>query len=508
MLFETQPKVELLNAFDTPLENAVGAARTCYSENLVYPSDVEPVMRDRIAPSIYKAGHHTTFQHPQFQFAISDVSRQFVWSFLHQHTFYNSEQQSQRYVKVSREGFLLPPREGNREFHEVVDRMAEAYREICDLLYPDLYDAYLSRFPARKKPTAAKTTERAVKKRAQEVARYVLPVCTKTTFYHTISGVTLMRYAKLMNYFDCLTETRLVIQAMLDCVDGDWKRYIEDPLPIEETPEYEFFSFADVSEHAADWAGVFDRKLNGRTSLLVDYQQTGQELLADAVRHVVHNASINEDDAIGLAIDPSRNKLLSESLNLTNHTKISRAATLVRYVFAKKLSHAADSQNQRHRMSFGVRPVVSMSVPKELDFITPKALQENEKAYEVYCEAIEKAYDMYHRLNDDGSGDLGQYLLPNAHPIRVVESTDLASLQHKLKMRLCLNAQEEIFKASVDEAQQVRKVHPKIGCHLLPPCGFTYRAGKRPICPEGDRFCGVKLWRDDVEDYPQRRGLL
>ena len=61
-------------------------------------------LRDRIAQETYFAGHHTTLQHATFQFAIENVSRQALWSFLHSHPFYNSEQVSQRYV---------PPRRGS-----------------------------------------------------------------------------------------------------------------------------------------------------------------------------------------------------------------------------------------------------------------------------------------------------------------------------------------------------------------------------------------------------------
>ena len=36
----------------------------------------------------------------------------------------------------------------------------------------------------------------------------------------------------------------------------------------------------------------------------------------------------------------------------------------------------------------------------------------------------------------------------------LTESADLASLHHKLRMRLCYNAQEEIWRASLDEARK------------------------------------------------------
>jgi thymidylate synthase ThyX len=93
------------------------------------------------------------------------------------------------------------------------------------------------------------------------------------------------------------------------------------------------------------------------------------------------------------------------------------------------------------------------------------------------------------------------YLLPNAFPIRFEESGELGHLHHKWTSRLCYNAQEEIWRASLDEVRQVREVHPRLGRWLLPPCGLRQRAGGRPFCPEGDRYCGVPVWKLDLAQY-------
>src|SRR3989338_6806279 len=112
--FTPEPIVKLENSFQSPFDNAVATARTCYSSRVITTQDVSKdeksrQLRDRIAESIYKAGHHTTIQHATFQFILDNVSRQFIWSFLHSHPFYNSEQVSQRYVHVSAENFAIPP---------------------------------------------------------------------------------------------------------------------------------------------------------------------------------------------------------------------------------------------------------------------------------------------------------------------------------------------------------------------------------------------------------------
>ncbi len=67
-------------------------------------------------------------------------------------------------------------------------------------------------------------------------------------------------------------------------------------------------------------------------------------------------------------------------------------------------------------------------------------------------------------------------------------------------MRLCWNAQEEIWRASMDEAEQILASDPRIGRWLLPPCGVRFRSGAKPICPEGDRYCGVPVWKLTLEE--------
>src|SRR3989338_11102612 len=94
LIFNPEPEVKLANYFPNAFDNAVAAAKTCYSSRVITAADVSKderaqQQRDEIAESIYKAGHHTTIQHATFQFVLSCVSRQFIWSFLHSHPFYN-----------------------------------------------------------------------------------------------------------------------------------------------------------------------------------------------------------------------------------------------------------------------------------------------------------------------------------------------------------------------------------------------------------------------------------
>src|SRR3990170_4531038 len=94
------PLVTLRQTTARPYDDAIAAARTCYSPRVIGTDEITQGQRATIGPLTFEAGHHTVWQHAHFEFGLENVSRQFVWSFLHSHPFYNSEQSSQRFVRL------------------------------------------------------------------------------------------------------------------------------------------------------------------------------------------------------------------------------------------------------------------------------------------------------------------------------------------------------------------------------------------------------------------------
>lgn len=507
------PEVRLTRAFEAPFANFLATARTCYSSKGVI-GDVE--LSDRwvdLAKSLYLAGHHTTLQHAQFQFSLANVSRHFLWSFLHSHPFYNSEQVSQRYVEVKPGNVAVPPLAGEAlvRYRAAVERQMEDYRALIRLLTPVTADAFFERFPGRR--AHADRYAKEIGKRAQEIARYALPVATFAYLYHTVSGITLLRYARLCEQVDAPTETRLVVGRMVEELlahDPAYATILEEPLPIEETAEWRFLERLNGDggpSRARAFRAEFDADLGGRTSRLVDWGARNEEVLADAVREVLGapRTSLSDDEAIRLALDPAANPILGEALNLTTHDKLSRALFHPHYTFKKKLSHAADSQDQRHRMTPASRPALTSHLGGEPDYVTPRLVLEDQAARRRYEESMERTWEDVAAIRAAGApSEFAEYLLPNAVAVRFTESADLLNLWHKLAMRLCWNAQEEIWQASLEEALAVREVNPRIGRWLAPPCTIRHAAGERPVCPEGTRFCGERVWRLELDVFSRR----
>ncbi len=507
------PKVRLVHAFERPYENVVATARTCYSARGIVTEDqasARPERRDAIAKSIYEAGHHTTFQHAHFQFSLENVSRQFLWSFLHSHPFYNSEQVSQRYVEVRRGNYAVPPMgPAEREIYEkAARRQQEAYGRLTELLVPLASDRYFALFPGRTRGDGRTRFAGAIGKRAQEIARYVLPVATFSYLYHTVSGITLFRYWRLCESMDAPAEQREVVGQMVAEVlrhDPLYAAVLQDPQPLDETPEYAAFRSLPRARGAGrEFRREFDRELGGRASKLVDWKANNEEILASAVREILGapRSALSDDEAIRLVLDPAKNRSLGETLTLTTHGKLSRALFHPSYTFRKKLSHAADSQDQRHRMTPASRPALPAYLSEEPDYVVPMLISDVPEAADLYRQTMEETWQAIGELRSRGVADeFAAYLLPNAVSIRFTESADLLNLHHKFAMRLCYNAQEEIWRASLDEALQIRDVNPRIGPWLLPPCTLRHLASARPVCPEGERFCGVIVWKKDATEY-------
>ncbi len=509
------PRVRLLNAFPRPYDNAVAAAMTCYSARIVTAEDlgrdeVSREKRDRVAERTYGAGHNTTQQHNYFQFAVDGVSRYLIWSFLHEHPFYNTEQVSQRYVRVRPESVHVPPltAEGESAFLEASRAATAAYEKLSVLLVPAAETAYGTVFPARREGAGIREKfRREIGKKTQEVARYVLPIATFAHLHHTVSGLTLHRYRRLANAMECGPEARVLVGAMCEEVerhDPDFFRLDRAPLAESDAPEHRVERGLPEGS-VEEWVEAFDRDLGGRFARLVDCGRDPEGAVARAVRNVagVTSERMTDAEALAWALDPALNPHITDTLNLAHHGRLSKALSHAHFTFMKKLSLSADAQDQRHRTVLGSRPnLARLFRPSVPDYIVPALVAECAEAEDLYRSFMESHWARMRLLLDRGEPLASiLYLLPNAFPVRFEESGDLLSLRHKWAMRLCFNAQEEIWRASCDEVSEVRRRFPELGKWMQPPCGMRKFAGVTPCCPEGAGFCGVPVWKEDLSRY-------
>src|SRR5580700_6434842 len=319
------PHVTLRNYFAHAFDSAIAAARTCYSPRLIGPEEVTDKQRVMIGSATYFGGHHTVYQHAHFEFGLENISRQFVWSFLHAHPFYNSEQQSQRYVRLDRAQAYVPPAvdsvdsngsakakfgAAEREIYErAIVRAWSYYRELTQLLEPAAHEilADIWHVSAMSHPKRVQKVARQSEKRAIEVARYVLPVAAFTTMVHTVSGIVLHRLYRMLAASDTPSEARHVIGEMVARVREADAQFFDrfDNQPMDSPPEW-----GEPAHDGDEFAREFDAKLSGKTSTLVDYSPNALRVMADAFRAVAGLTASQCSDAETLdrMLNPARDR--------------------------------------------------------------------------------------------------------------------------------------------------------------------------------------------------------
>lgn len=512
------PIVSLIDYSKNPYNLSIASARTCYSsKGIILPEEVVKdqksiLLRDKIAKTTLQAGHLTTRQHPQFIFGIDKISRIAVWSFLHSHPFYNSEQVSQRYVEVKPDQFYYPSSlKRNQKLEEIYKKCImfqnSSYYKLKEILIPIVEKNYFEIFPYRKKDK--EKWKKIIDKKAMEIARYVLPLATYTYLYHTISGLTLYRYKKMAEVSDVPTEIKDLVNQMWECiykVDPLFANEFEDTLSIEDTPEYNFFLnfFNNEFNHNKNFIKFFDKKLQGYYSKLVSYTINAEEIILDSLYSIfgVIPEDFNKQELFDLLFNPKKNIYLASTLNETMHSKLSRIFYHLHFTFQKKISHTADSQDQRHRTTPASRPFLMSHYTGIPDYIVPEIIKENSLIQEEYDQIMKSIFEYINQFLEEGaSEEEAIYLLPNAFPVRFYESGDLLNLIHKWKMRTCYNAQEEIFHSSVQEIKQIEEKLPFLKDYFRAPCYIRKLAGFKPYCPEGERYCGLPVWNFDLDQY-------
>lgn len=549
-----EPSVTLLRDESTqhPFALAVAAAWSCYGgrpakvetvRKLVYepdPPELGPVKaadrahrRERamkLYADLFAAGHHTTLQHANFVFVLDNVSRLAIWSFFHSHPFYNSEQVSQRYREVTGQTMVtpdLPPAE-LAIYEAAIERSLEGYRNLTEILSPDMAARYGAVFPGRAKARGEEAERKfagAVQKRAQEVARYVLPLATPAHLYHTVNGLTLLRYRVLANQPDVPAEVRAIVERMVAEVLAVDPYFLGAPgypldlklLETEETLEARALeewrgAMTSTEDETASALQAFDEALGPYNSRLAGYEVNAEHVMAEAVRAVLGGTAeaVPDEEALAQVLDASRNPYLGHPLFLGMHSKLMQTMSHVPFTWAKRISMAEDAQNQRHRGTIGSRPALLAWNSRQPDVIIPWAIAQNPAALAEYNATIQAMTDARNTLLDRGAPpEAASYLLPNAQRIRFYESGTLLDYYWKWVKRLCYDAQREIFETAADEVAQVREALPTIGRYVDgPPCVMRSRAGTTPICPEGERFCGIPVWRNYRFDELEERRVV
>ncbi|OIO25569.1 hypothetical protein AUJ13_01180 [Candidatus Micrarchaeota archaeon CG1_02_49_24] len=488
---------------------SVASARTCYSTEIIYPNDISDGQKERLGKMLFDSGHHTPFQHPTFVFALSGVSRHLVWSFLHSHPYYNSEQSSQRYNILKHPEAFIPPNltSGQKTIYEnAIEHSWQTYFQLTENLKEELKPRVTSLYKRQGFDDTKLSNE--IEKKSAENARYALPISAGTSLYHTISLLTLKRYIAMAQSSDVPYEASLLARNMADEVE----RVSPGLLSLGEVNFSQPFDSPALTLTGEQMASnerlnkSFDENLGDVCTKLMDFTKNADAQLCSELRNVLGPISTGKSDEqlVDLALNPKQNPYLLSPLNVWHHSPIMRPLQNISYSFLKRISHTADSQEQRHRTLPASRPLLSMRQTYNPDYITPFPITHC-NPIGIYKETMNSLWQAKDQLMESGvPPEFSVYVLPNAVSIRYTESGSLLNFMHKWRLRLCFNAQAEIWEHSLGELAQVAAVHPTLVKYIGPPCffrsGYVKDDKLKGPCPEAV-WCGVPVWRN----FPQVR---
>ena len=162
-------KVRLINYTKDPEKIVAQSARLCYSALSV--EDLEEKLTNesiiKLIKKIMKLGHYSVLEHATFTFAIEEISR--VTSHqLVRHRLASFSQQSQRYVKIDKEGFPYIVPKSIEKDEKLAKIFIDAVKEL-DGIYQLLLDHNIKAEDARYILPQAVTTKMIISANAREL---------------------------------------------------------------------------------------------------------------------------------------------------------------------------------------------------------------------------------------------------------------------------------------------------------------------------------------------------
>lgn len=190
-------KVRLINYTKDPEKIVAQSARLCYSALSVEDLEEELTNKSiiKLIKKIMKLGHYSVLEHATFTFAIEGISR--VTSHqLVRHRLASFSQQSQRYVKINKEGFPYIVPKSIAKDKELAKIFIDTIKEL-DGIYQLLLDHNIE----------------------AEDARYILPQAVTTKIIITANARELLHIFKLRCCNRAQWEIREVAIKMLQEVE-------------------------------------------------------------------------------------------------------------------------------------------------------------------------------------------------------------------------------------------------------------------------------------------------
>jgi flavin-dependent thymidylate synthase len=393
---------------------------------------------------IFDMGHASVAEHAVFNLDVSGISRLCVEALEH-HRLASYTEKSQRYIRLE-EACVLP-----EEIRS--SPMAGEYVELSQQLF-GAYQALAGRLLEQaRRECGPSAPERELRSRANEDARYLLPLCAEAQLGMTVNARTLERMIARLASAERDEERRLaraLHEAVRD-IAPSVIRYTEPTPYLRQTP-------GALRAQAARWPiGA----------------ETGGAEAAEAVRLVAHTLDPDRAVAEALLFESSTGSAedirravgaLSEQdlrglyrevfCRMQPWDMLPRAFERVTFTFELVLSAAAFGQLKRHRMA----TILAQPYQAGLGWTVPESVR-RAGAEAEFAGWMEKSAALSRRIAER-SPQAAAYILTNAHRRRARLGINGRALGHFFRLRCAPEAQWDIRELAGAMLERVRAVFP------------------------------------------------
>ena len=386
---------------------------------------------------IFEMGHSSIAEHAVFNFDILGISR-YMSEWLQKSRLASFTEKSQRYVTLKGD-FVIPKElEANQlktEFSEMIEELT--------LLYKKLYKNAKSNLNIEDFDNSKKLLEG----RAKEDARYILPLATETQMGMTINARSLENLLRRLDSCNLLEAKQIK-----ESLEAQVKQIA--PSLIRYTNSDEFSKKKIVLpkiEIAKDFPEV----------KLISITKNTEEKIISQNYLLEQGISPSESLKQIMQFDSSQKEKIFNQIfhGLKSYHSLPKSFEIAECEFELSMSSSCFAQLKRHRMS----TIIRSKYNPDFGYVIPPLIEKLNFDEEIN-QTMRKVHDLYYKLEDIKIG-LGNYIITNAHKLRVYFKANIRELFHFVRLRSDAHAQWEIRLLSDKMVNELDL--PIIGKHLV-----------------------------------------
>ena len=398
-------------------------------------------------------GHASVAEHAVVHLAVENISR-LACDGLEDNRLASYTEKSSRYQVMPEDYFHTPSELDThpalrREYEATCQHLFEVYQKLIDGCMEHLRGVHRQR--GRESDSAYQLRLRRI---ATDGCRSVLPAATLTNVGVTANARTLEHgISKLMSAE--LEEERQLGEAVREQgreVTPTLIKYADEVPYLRQRPEVQ-------KDFANFLAGDSEQPPLSVEARLVHWDPQAEEKLAAALLYGASGQDYPAAWQRAQAMTPEeRQRMIDVSLSgLGPHDAPPRELETVDYTFEFLLDYGAFREFRRHRMQTYLPQMLTATHGVRIPSVIADAGLDA-----LFAEATSASEATYHKIREDVSPAVAQYVVTHAHNRRLLSKMNLRECYHLFKLRTSPMAHESIREPMLEALRLVREIHPQL----------------------------------------------